>query len=241
MRITSGMINRNFSRINPFAYTRKTAGIQNISRNKKTMATSNVRGRQSINNNLAVDRYIKLGENAESLRSSVSVLGSTAKNNIFENARSTGSKDALLSQAKQMVSGYNSTMSGIKNDTSSLNRVYRRMMENSVTENRESLSNIGIRVNMDKTLSIDEAKFKNATVDDIEAALGSKSGFSSRVDSMAENISKNAISTATNMNNTFSSYGTLGSSYSTYSGLGYGNSDYLSALLSGNNRYNFWG
>lgn len=241
MRITSGMINRSYNRINPFTYTRRVPGIQSISRNKKTMATSNVRGRQSVYNSVAVEKYTKLGENAESLRSSANVLGAAEKNNVFENARSTGSKDAILSQAKQMVSGYNSTMNGIKNDNSSLYRVYRRMLENAATNNRASLSSVGITVNNDKTLSIDEAKFKSASIDELEAALGSRSGFTSRVVSMAENVSKNAISTATSLSSTIGAYGSFGSSYASYGGIGYGSSDYLSALLSGSNRFNFWG
>lgn len=241
MRITSSMLNRNLSRINPLMYTRKTPKVQNVRRPKKTTTTSPVRGQQFVNNSSAVDKYIKLGENAESLRSSANVLGSVGKNNIFVNARNTGSKDALMSQAKQMVSGFNSTMRGIQNENSSLNRVYRRMMENAATDNSESLSNIGITVNRDKTLSIDEAKFKSASIDDIEAALGSKSGFVSRVGSMAENVSKNAISTATTLSSVMDSYDVLGSSYGSYTGMGYGSTGYLSALFSASSRINFWG
>lgn len=232
MRITSGMLRSNRM------YARKKAQRQSTNKLNKTTSTRTTRVRQPVNSSSAVDKYIKLCENAESLRSSANVLGSTSKNNIFENAKSTGSKDALLSQAKQMVSGYNSTMSSMKNENSSLSRVYKQLMENAATENSESLSNIGITVNRDKSLSIDEAKFKNASLDDIEAALGSKSGFTSRVGSTAENVSRNALSTATNLSRAYGSYGA--SSYNSYSGLGNENTDYLSALLSGYSR-NFWG
>lgn len=240
MRITSSMLRKNSS-VNALAYTRKNAKVQSISRNKKSTATSALRGRQVVNNSLAVDNYIKLGENAEYLRRSANVLGSTSKNNVFENARNTGSNETIVNQAKQLVSGYNRTMNGIKNDNSSLNRVYRQLLENAATENSESLSNIGITVNRDKTLSIDETKMKNASVDDLEAALGSKSGFTSRAGSMAENVSRNAISTATNLSSAYSSYGASLSSYSPYASLGRGNSDYLSALFAGTSRFNFWG
>lgn len=247
MRITSNMLNSYTNRINSMAYSKISAMTQNGNRSRTSTVANTTRNRQAVNNSTAVDKYIKLGENAESLRSSANILGSVSKNGIFENARNTGSKDAVLSQAKQMVNGYNNTMSGIKNDNSSLNRVYRKLMENAATENSESLANVGITVNNDKTLSIDEAKFKNASVDNIEAALGSGSGFTSRVGSMAENVSKNAISTATNLNNAYNSYGAYGSlglygAYSNpYTSLGYGNSSYLSALLTGTNRFSFWG
>lgn len=240
MRISSNMIIRNSSRINPLAYTRKTARTQSTSENKRATKASAVRGRQFVNNNSSLDKYIKLGEDAESLRSSTNVLGMASKNNIFENARSTGSRDAILRQAKQLVSGYNSTMSGIKSDNSSLNRAYRKLMENVVTENDESLSKIGITVDKDNTLRIDETKMKNASIDDLEAALGNKSEFTSRVGSMAENISRNAISTATNLSIASSLYGTSLSSYNPYTSLGIGSSNYLSALLSGTSRYNLW-
>lgn len=240
MRITPIMLNRNLSKINPLAFARRQAKSQSTNNIKKNASTSNTRSRQSINSSSALDKYIKLGENAEALRSSAKILGSTSKNGIFENARRTGSKDAILSQAKQMVSGYNSTMSSIKNEDSSLTRVYRQLMENAATENSESLSNIGITVNKDKTLSIDETKLKNASIDDLEAVLGSKSSFTSRVGSMAENVSKNAISTATNLSRAYGSYGISSSLYNSYTGLGNENSAYLSALLFGSGR-NFWG
>ena len=129
-------------------------------------------------------------------------------------------------------------MSGMKDDNSSLNRVYRQLMENAATENSESLANVGILVNGDKTLTIDEAKFKNSSIDEIEAAIGSSSSFTSRVGSMAENISKNAVSTATNLNRAYNPYG-IYNPYGTYNP--YGSSNYLSALLSGSNRFNLWG
>lgn len=247
MRITPSMLNSYTNRINPLSYARKTATTQNTKSTRMSAAAATARNRQTVNHSTAVDKYIKLGENAEALRSSANILGNTSKYGIFENARNTGSKDVILSQAKQMVGGYNNTMNAIKNDSTSLNRVYRQLMENAATENSESLSNIGIIVNKDKTLSIDEAKFQNASIDDLEAALGSGSRFTSRVGSMAENVSKNAISTATDLNSAYNSYGTYstygasGSYYNPYAGLSYGNSNYLSALLSGSGRFHFWG
>lgn len=244
MRITTGMLGGYTNRINSLAYLRKSAKTQNTSRSRTSFAAGTAGNRQTVNNSTAVNKYIKLGENAESLRSSANTLGYAGKNNIFENARTTGSKDAILSQAKQMVSGYNSTMSGIKDDNSSLNRVYRRLMENAAVENSGSLAGVGITVNKDKTLSIDETRFQNASVDEIEAALGNDSRFTSRVGSMAENVSKNAVSTATSLNSAYGMYGSYGS-YGTYANpyasLGYGNSSILSALLRGTSGFNFWG
>lgn len=126
-------------------------------------------------------------------------------------------------------------------DNSSLNRVYRQLMENAATENSNSLASVGISVNKDKTLSIDEVKFKDTSIEDIEAALGSGSRFISRVESMAENVSKNAFSMATNLNNAYNSYVPYVAYSNPYASLGYGNSNFLSALLARTNRFNFWG
>ena len=185
------MLNRYTNSVNPLAYSRKTSHVKSTA-GTKLPTTSGISRNRQISNTTAVDKYIKLGENAESLRSSAYTLGRAGKNNIFENARNTGSKDAVFSQAKQMVSGYNSTMSGMK----------------------------------------------NSSIDEIEAAIGSSSSFTSRVGSMAENISKNAVSTATNLNRAYNPYG-IYNPYGTYNP--YGSSNYLSALLSGSNRFNLWG
>lgn len=223
MRITPNMFQTYTNRINPLAYTRKVSGNQSTNRSRNIAAMSTLRNRNITYNSIAADRYIKLGENAETLRSSANVLGSATWNGVFENARRTGSKDTILSQTRQMVSGFNNTMNGIRNDSSALNRVYRQLMENAATENSEMLSKVGITVNRDRSLSIDEAKLRSASVDDLETALGSKSGFTTRVRDMAENVSKSAISTATSMSTAYNPYGTLGT------------------LLSGFNRFNFWG
>lgn len=240
MRITSGMLNSYANRINPLTYSRKIAKTQNVNRSRTSSVTSTAR-KQPVTSSNAVDKYIKLGENAETLRSSANTLGLAGKYNIFENARNTGSKDAILSQVKQMVKGYNSTITGIKDDNSSLNRVYRQLMENAATENSNALASVGISVNKDKTLSIDEVKFKDTSIEDIEAALGSGSRFTSRVESMAENVSKNAFSMATNLNSAYNSYVPYGVYSNPYASLGYRNTNFLSALLARTNRFDFWG
>lgn len=240
MRITARMLSMSNCRTNSSVYARKTVKSQGISKYKRPLTVSSTRTRQTVNTSTSVDKYIKLGEEAELLRSSTEILNSSSKSSIFDNARSTGSKDTLLGQAKQMVNSFNNTMSGLKSETSSLNRVYRQMMENAATESSEALSAIGITVNQDRTLRIDETKLNRASIDEIEAALGSKSGFTTRVSSLAENVSKNAVTTATNLSSTMNSYGVPGVSYNPYTGFNYGNANYLAALLSGTSRFNFW-
>ncbi len=233
MRITQSMIRLN-SRRNKYASARRASKNQDTDNARKN-TLMNLTG----NRNLSANKYMKIAESAESLRSSMNVLGITGKNSVFENARNTESKDAILSQAKKMVSSYNATLTGMEEDNSALSRVYKRLMEGAAIDNKKALSNIGITINRDKTLKIDEEKFNNASLDDIEAAIGAKSSFTEEVEGMAENISKNAISTASNMNRINDLLGRT-PSYNSYSMFGNETSAYLSALLSESSR-DFWG
>ena len=172
--------------------------------------------------------YTGIGGSAEGLRSAASALSSKAEDNVFDKARETGSSDELLRQAKAMVNGYNDTMKGLKGSSEMSNSVYNDMLGNAVKENSKALSEIGISVGRDNSLSIDEKKFQSAGIDKIEQTLGKGSGLTDRLSFVSEYVSRNAAANATRSLSTMG-YG---------SGGGYLSTNYLSGLLGGG--YNFF-
>ena len=215
MRITTGMLHNS-----AFLNSNLQNGLGKTKSSKTGISNdyySQLRNKVLQNSRI----YSKTADAAESLRSATSALTSGRSDNLFEKARQTGSSEELFNEAKKLVEGYNSTVKNLNASQSPVNTVYRRMMESAASGNSSALQNIGITIGKDKTLSIDEDKFKSADIDTIEKALGSGSGFSSRVGLAADRAEKSALNS--NMSS-FDQYGSLGQS-------GF-NRSFLSELLS---------
>ena len=65
MRITARMLSMSNCRTNSSVYARKTVKSQGISKYKRPLTVSSTRTRQTVNTSTSVDKYIKLGEEAE--------------------------------------------------------------------------------------------------------------------------------------------------------------------------------
>ncbi len=225
MRISPNMFLNNMSGIG--SMLRTSSAIAGRGRTGSTASYAAAKAKYNVNNyyNRQAAGYTNIGSAAESLRSTAASFASKSSANVFSAARKNGTTDGLLSQARGMVTSYNNTVKGLNGTPTSLNRVYGQMMQNAFRENRDSLKEIGITVNRDNTVSLNEKKFKAAGVDTIEKVLGAEGDFSSRIEFISENAANNAIRNA-------SGYG--------YAGQYDVNGAYLSALLGVGSRYNFW-
>ena len=219
MRITAGMLRGHTNRVNLSGYSFRTRRNNTAKKTASSLATT------KINKNTA---YTGLSSKARSLQTSAATLASTNKNNVFTNARTTGSKKELLNQAKSMVNGFNDTLKATGSSGVSINRAYRQMLMNTASVNSNALAGIGIYVGKDKSLSIDEENFQNASIDEIEKVLGQDAGFSGSLSQIAGNIAQSDIASEIN---TLGGYGAYGSTNNI------GN-NYLASLFS--SRFNFW-
>ncbi|HOO27704.1 MAG TPA: hypothetical protein PLU43_04510 [Lachnospiraceae bacterium] len=160
---------------------------------------------------------------SDDLRSSASALADskTLFTNTVETTDDDGNTttdydyDAIYSALESFVDDYNNVIeSGGDSENSSILRSTLSMTE--MTEANESLlSSVGITVNDDNTLSIDEDTVKEADINDLKALF---SGTGSYADSIAEKAS--AISYKANYeNNKLSNYTSSGT-YSTSDSVG---------------------
>ncbi|NLL75877.1 MAG: hypothetical protein GX235_01315 [Clostridiales bacterium] len=222
MRITSSILRGHSSRMNSTAHlsiTRKSnSKSKTLHPNPLSRSTKNANG---INKTTG----LLLTQKASALQSAASTLSADSANNIYSNARKTGSKTELLNRAKTLVNGHNDTLSSVSASDASLSKAYRRLLANTSIAYKDALAGIGITVGSDSKLSINEDVFQKSTIDDIEKALGKDSDFTSRVEQIAGNIAKYSAT------DTSSAYGTYG--------IKRANNNYLASLLSG--RFNFWG
>lgn len=223
MNISPNMFLSNISGIGSMLRTSSAISGRGRTGSSATYAAANAK--YNVNNyyNRQAVGYTNIGSSAESLRSTAASFSSKNSTNVFSIARKNGTTVGLLSQAKEMVTSYNNTLKGLSQTPSSLNRVYGQMMQNAFRENKDSLKSIGITVNKDNTISLNEKRFREAGVDQIEKTLGSEAGFSSRIEFISENTANNAIRNATG-----------------FAGQYDFNGAYVSALLGAGSSFNFW-
>jgi hypothetical protein len=189
-----------------------------IKTDKNTSASSllNALNGNSSTSTTSKSTYEQLKESADAVEDSASVLTSEEEDNIFETAKTDGNTIEVKNQVKEFISSYNDLVKKLikSSTTSSLNSYYKQMLAELYTDNKTSLTDIGITADNSGLLSLDSEKFSEADIDTLEKALGSDSSFITKTSYIASRVSNNA---ETNLESISSLYNTSGQSYSTYS------------------------
>jgi hypothetical protein len=189
-----------------------------IKKDKNTSASSllNALNGNSSTSTTSKSTYEQLKESADAVEDSASVLTSEEEDNIFETAKTDGNTIEVKNQVKEFISSYNDLVKKLikSSTTSSLNSYYKQMLAELYTDNKTSLTDIGITADNSGLLSLDSEKFSEADIDTLEKALGSDSSFITKTSYIASRVSNNA---ETNLESISSLYSTSGQSYSTYS------------------------
>lgn len=102
--------------------------------------------------------------------------------------------DKLTSKVKAFVDGYNSVIEGGGDSDNSTILRNTLNMTNTTSRYSKQLSSIGVSVNADNTLSVDEEKLKNADMNVVKSLFSPTASFSRQLDTMATNIASQAAS-----------------------------------------------
>jgi len=170
----------------------------------------------SSNNN-----YVSLND-AKSLNDAIDTLSDDSLYEKVTTKDSDGNTttdydwDSLYSAAEDFVDSYNDLVSSGGNSSVSGVLVNVSSMTNYSSASKSVLASVGISINSDNTLSINETKFKTADISDIKSVFNSAGGYASMISSnasMVEYYAQSAISSGS-----YTSSGSYSSSYSsTYS------------------------
>lgn len=152
--------------------------------------------------------YEKLQRTSSSLADRMALLSEKADKGITE----ANSAD-VSSTAAGMVEDFNATLKYLQENSGILNDYYRQSMREITSSNKTELSEIGITVGTDGTLSFHKDKFEEADGEKIKKVLGAEGVFSKRVASVASRVADNA---KVNMENTSSQYNSAGSMANSY-------------------------
>ena len=106
-----------------------------------------------------------------SLQSSVAALRDS--NTFTDTAGGLSAADKTLSAVKSYVKDYNSVVTAAKGSTLSSKTAYVSNIMNSTSANKSKLADIGITVNSNGTMSLDETKLKAANVSKVQDLFSS--------------------------------------------------------------------
>ncbi len=121
------------------------------------------------------------------LKSSAAKLNeATSKLQAVDYNKATG-KD-ILEDAKNFVSSYNSTLNNTKKMNSYSILQTAVWMTDQMSVGEGLLNKVGISINADNTLSLDEDKFKEAASSDLKAIFSGSGSFASRIASKASSL-----------------------------------------------------
>lgn len=107
-----------------------------------------------------------------SLKSSISTLQNNATYTDTENGKSAA--DKVTNAVKTFVSDYNNVVTASKGSTLTGKTAYVANMMSSTAANADKLSEIGVRLNTDGTLAVDETKLKTADVTKVQELFSSQ-------------------------------------------------------------------
>lgn len=158
--------------------------------------------------------YQKLKDAAESLENATKTLGSEKSDNIFAKAKESGDNADIVKNVKTLIEQYNEVRKQLERDASSpINAYYNQTLGQLASKNKEELSKVGITIGKDGSMTIDESKLKEASVEDLETLFGSKSEFIQKMQYLASHVSNNVSAQIESLGN---QYGQDANSFSSY-------------------------
>lgn len=116
-------------------------------------------------------------------------------------------RDAILSAVKDFTSSYNKVVKSALTPESDLMTKKAAIMINTTKSNKALLSDVGIKVNSDYTLTIDEEKFKNADISTLKTLFNGSNSYASQVSQKASDISDIASKIVANQTQSYSKTG----------------------------------
>lgn len=164
-----------------------------------------------------------LKSNADSLYKAAEALVANGRNSLFNKIEVTNEetgvttkeydKDKIFKAVNSLVDSYNTFIK--KSTDSKDNAVLRQSlrMVNANASNSSLLNDIGIKINADNTLSIDEEAFKNADMSTVKSLFNGRDSLGGKIQSAASSVYLKVNDSMGN-NGFYTSAGTFGS-YST--------------------------
>ncbi len=192
-----------------YAKLMKAYYSSNSSDEVKSLVSSSTTSQSSSLSEDDAQTLAEVQSTTDALKETADKLIATDEDSVFADE----DMDAIYSAVKAFVDDYNSviTAASSASSTSIANRLQNMVNITSVSSN--SLAKVGITINSDNTLSIDEDTFKSADLDKIENLFQEKGSYGYNISAQASYINY-AADQEVSKANTYTYSGTYSSSYS---------------------------
>lgn len=157
--------------------------------------------------------YEKLDDAVNALEDAAEALASGKEDSLFAKAKESGNTADVVKAVKALIEKYNETTKQLDQNTSNINMYYSQMLKSLASKNGEELSKLGISVQKDGSIAVDEEKLKDAKIEDLETMFGEKSEFVEKLQFLASHISDNV---AAELESLGTQYGQDANSFSSY-------------------------
>lgn len=155
--------------------------------------------------------YKMVAASGKELQDSLKALTSEAEDSIYAKAAESGDNTELCASVKEFAACYNSMVNGINKLGGTIDTVYGTKLESCAEKNKEALAAIGISIEKDGTIALDQDKLSGASAEDIRNAFGTGEGFGNQISSVMKDIIE-VVDNAVSIKEALSSrYGSNGS------------------------------
>lgn len=165
----------------------------------------------SLTKKLQKDAYEDIKDDADSVTENAAKF-TDEKSTLFADAEKNGDYSAIYADIKSVVDSYNKLYNTLGKTSSSINSICSELLKESVKENYETLSAVGITLKEDGSISIDEKKLKAADTDTLKKAFGTSSEFAKRLGIIGSNVSSLAKANINYVTNSYTSSGAASNS-----------------------------
>ena len=163
----------------------------------------------------------KVSKESSELVAASKKLSDAGKDNLFNNKEKYDS-DAAFKAANEFVTNYNETLDAVSKTANATVRNSANSMTKMAGIMTKSLGSIGITVEKNGKLAINESEFKNADFDKIKSVLGTNGSFARIIGSFAQRLESAAEQQNRQSAYGAGLYGRNGSGYGYYGNTGSG-------------------
>lgn len=166
----------------------------------------------STANALSKGKYEKMREAAENLEQQAEKMKGTDGKSLYDQARESGDLTEVQGEAKKLVSAYNTMLDKLRTDMTTMGRFYQQSLKEAAAENKDALKSIGISLDKNGRMNIDQEKFKSADADKLESIFGADGTLSAKLNLIAGKVTESAEA---NLKSVSSQYNAAGNSVDT--------------------------
>lgn len=160
-----------------------------------------------------ITSYEELEEAATSLESAVQALTDDSEDSLFAMAQESGDNSEVMESIRTLAEKYNELLEELSDSTSTINSYYLQAIKKLTSSNSDELSLLGITIESDGSLTVDESVLESASLEDLENLFGADSEFMESLSSLASKVSDSAAAELESTASQYTSSATATSSY----------------------------